>query len=418
MKKMKISIVFLAAILMLGTGCRSKPAITDPFGFGDVKDIFAGVAGVFVLREDNTIWGAGYNRSDQFGLTGTASSVELTRINDETGEPFTGAKSVAAGENHTVILKEDGTLWGAGDSSFGELGMDEKRLSFFTQLRANGTPLSGIKAAAVGNNSTFYLDQDNNLWASGYNYYGELGLGNRDMLSSFTKIGSAGQNVKAVAAGIRHTVILKENGTLWAAGYNFNGQLGLGDTADRDTFTEVRGAGTDIAAIGAGNYHTVILKNDGSVWTAGSNYWGQLGFTGKNDLQSFTRVKDENGDPLSGVREIAARGNITVLLKSDGSLLLAGNYTDSEGRIDLSSDAEPPASEEEDQDPDKSSFVPLTVEDGSTARFGGVKKIILGYNSIYVVASDGRLWVAGSNRYGQLSLGLETEIVSALKLID
>ena len=419
MKKMSVSIVLLAVILMLGTGCRSKPAITDPFGFGDIKDIFAGVAGVFVLREDNTLWGAGYNRSEQFGLAspGIASRVELSRINDETGAPFTGAKLVAAGENHAVILKEDGTLWGAGGSSFGELGLSEERLGVFTRLKASGSPIDGVKAVTAGNNSTFYLDRDNSLWASGYNYYGELGLGNRDMLNSFTKIDSAGQNVKAVAAGIRHTVILKENGTLWAAGYNFNGQLGLGDTGDRSTFTEVRGAGSDIAAVGAGNYHTVILKNDGTVWTAGSNFWGQLGFAGKNDRQSFTRVSDENGNPLTGVKEIAARGNITVLLKADGSLLLAGNYADSEGRIDLSSDAEPPASEEADQDSDKSSFVSLAVEDGNT-RFGGVEKIILGYNSIYVVASDGRLWAAGSNRYGQLSLDLETEIVSALKLID
>ena len=428
-------LAFLTIILAVGSGCKTQPAVTD---FPDhIRDIYAGVANMFILRDDNTLWGLGYNRSDQLGLGAgvqgdDSGAPQFTRINDDTGAPFSGVQSVAAGENHTLILKDDGTLWGAGDSTNGELGMGGGKLQVFTQLKAGGSPLSGVKALAAGNNTSFFIASDGSLWASGYNYYGELGMGNRDAQLSFTKVESAGQNVKALAAGMRHTVLLKEDGTLWAAGYNFNGQLGLGDTDDRTTFTEVKDAGTGIVAVAAGSYHTVILKSDGSVWTAGSNYWGQLGFSGKADRLTFTRVSDENGNPLSDVKEIAARGNITALLRADGSLLLTGNYAETEGVNPPLPDAAAPgvssessaensaesSAKDSGEDSAKSSFIPLVPEKEEASEFGGVKKIVLGYNSIYVIASDGRLWAAGSNHYGQLSLGFDTENSPALKLIN
>jgi len=413
MKNISKLILFLSVISILGMGCKSQASTIDP---GSVRDVFAGAAGVFILREDNTLWGAGYNRSDQFGLLDTAADHRITRINDENGLPVSGVKYAAAGESHTVILKEDGTLWGAGDSSFGELGLGGGRLRVFTQLRTGGSSIKGVKAVAAGNNSTFFIDNNGSLWTSGFNYYGELGLGNQSQQSSFTIVGSAGQNIKAVTAGIRHTALLKDDGTLWTAGYNFNGQLGLGDTEDRNIFVEAKSAGNGITAVAAGNYHTIILKSDGSVWAAGSNYWGQLGFPGENDEPAFVRMLDKNGNSLADIREIAARGNITVLLKADGSLLLAGNYMDTEGASPPPLDAA--AAEENSKQAERSGFTPLVPEQGSQAAFAGVKKVVLGYNSIYVIATDGRLWAAGSNRYGQLSLDPDTETTSVLKLIN
>jgi len=304
------------------------------------------------------------------------------------------------------------------------LGQDGGRLLVFTRLKASGSPISGAKALTVGNNSTFYVDSGGSLWTAGHNYYGELGLGNQDAQSSFKKADSAGQNVKALAAGLRHTALLKENGTLWTSGYNSNGQLGLGVNAegeaeDQYSFTEAKSAGSGIIAVAAGNYHTVILKNDGSVWAAGSNFWGQIGFPDLADRQTFTRISDENGNTLTDVREIAARGDITVLLKADGSLLLAGNYTDPQTMYDQAAEGKLSGGREEPQNNQdlKSTFVPLLPEKGAAFSFADVKKIILGSSSIYVIDSDGRLWAAGSNRYGQLNLGFDTEASSVLKYI-
>ena len=439
MKNITKIIFSLIVITVLVSGCKSqaKPAETidtdtiaptntikstntvstiSTIDIGSIRDIFAGVSDLFILQDDNTLWGAGYHRSDRFGFSDTSGDLRIARINDETGNPFFGVKYVAAGEKHAVILKEDGTIWGAGDSSFGELGFGGGNLMAFTELGSGKSPIGGVKTIAAGNNSTLYIDSDGSLWVSGFNYYGELGLGSRDQQSSFKQAESAGKNIKTVTAGIRHTALLKEDGALWAAGYNFNGQLGLGDTEDRNDFTEVKNAGAGIKAVATGNYHTVILKSDGSVWTAGSNYWGQLGLPGIYDQPNLTRVSDENGSELRSVKEIAARGNLTVLVKADGSLLLAGNYTDTEGTAEFGSEAG--AAIDSTKQAGGSGFAALVPERGTLIKFAGVKKLVLGNNSVYVIDTDNRLWAAGSNRYGQLKLDLKTVTTPVLTLIN
>ena len=66
-----------------------------------------------------------------------------------------------------------------------------------------------------------------------------------------------------------HTFILKNDGTVYCAGLNNNGQLGLGDTVNRNTFIKVDI--DDVKSIYCGRYHTFILKNDGTVYSAGDN---------------------------------------------------------------------------------------------------------------------------------------------------
>src|SRR4030067_648484 len=82
--------------------------------------------------------------------------------------------------------------------------------------------------------------------------------------------------VAAVAAGGYHTVALKSDGTVWAWGYNGEGELGDGSTTNRSVPVQVTGL-SGVAAVAADGYHTVSLKSDGTVWAWGSNGSGQLG---------------------------------------------------------------------------------------------------------------------------------------------
>jgi hypothetical protein len=80
----------------------------------------------------------------------------------------------------------------------------------------------------------------------------------------------------AIAAGGFHSLALKGDGTVWAWGYNRDGQLGDGTTTNRTTPVQVSGL-SGVTAIAAGTHHSLALKGDGTVWAWGGNWYGQLG---------------------------------------------------------------------------------------------------------------------------------------------
>lgn len=87
-----------------------------------------------------------------------------------------------------------------------------------------------------------------------------------------------------------HSLILKKDSTLWGCGRNDCGQLDLGDTTNRTTFTQVITNTNNIKAVYCGYCHTFILKNDGTLWACGYNKYGQLGLGDTNNRNTFTQV--------------------------------------------------------------------------------------------------------------------------------
>ncbi len=76
--------------------------------------------------------------------------------------------------------------------------------------------------------------------------------------------------------GWYHSLALKTDGTVWSWGANWDGELGDGTTVDKLTPVQVMGL-TDVVALSAGSPHSLALKPDGTVWSWGRNSSGQLG---------------------------------------------------------------------------------------------------------------------------------------------
>ena len=186
-----------------------------------------------ILKNDGTLWGCGNNQYGQLGLGDTTNRNTFTQITANADD----IKSVYCGWNHTLILKNDGTLWGCGQNNFYELGLeDTANRNIFTQIATN---VDNIKEIYCGTNHTFILENDGTLWGCGRNDYGQLGLGDNNNRTTFTQITTNTNNIKEIYCGYDHTIILKNDGTLWSTGYNGDGRLGLGDTNSRYTFTQV-----------------------------------------------------------------------------------------------------------------------------------------------------------------------------------
>ena len=121
---------------------------------------------------------------------------------------------------------------------------------------------------------------------------------------------------------------LKGEGTVWAAGANSSGQLGYGTTTQRNNPEQVVNVSgkplSGVMQVSTGEFHTVYLKEDGTVWTAGSNSSGQLGDGTSTDRSNPVRVLRSLGGGVSDVVQVSAGIGQTVMLKADGTVWAAG----------------------------------------------------------------------------------------------
>jgi alpha-tubulin suppressor-like RCC1 family protein len=190
--------------------------------------------------------------------------------------------------------------------------------------------LSNISAVATGDSHALALQNDGTLWAWGNNGNGRLGDGTTasfQVLPVQVSGFGSGSGVVAISAGIVHSLALKSDGSVWAWGFNGSGQLGDGTTTPRPTPVQVSGlgAGSGVVAIAAGTNFSFALKADGTVWAWGANFGGQLGDGTFNQRVTPVQVKAPSGTGfLSGITAIAANGS-AYGLKSDGTVWAWGN---------------------------------------------------------------------------------------------
>jgi len=181
---------------------------------------------------------------------------------------FETAPMIAAGDYHVTALKSDGSVWSWGWNAYGQLG-DGTTTNRDTPVSVNG--LTDIITIAGGGAHTVALKADGTLWAWGYNNYGQLGDNSNSNRSAPVRVSGYLSDVAAIAAGGYHTVILKRDGTVWTFGCNLFGQLGDGTYNSRRTPVKIKNL-TGVTAVAAGAYHTAVLKRDGTIWAFGEGF--------------------------------------------------------------------------------------------------------------------------------------------------
>ena len=320
-----------------------------------------------------------WGRNDNYGQLGDGTTTN--RYTPVSVMGLSGVTAMAGGNNHSLALKSDGTVWAWGRGAWGQLG-DGTGTERHIPVQATG--LSGATSVAAGWQHSLATRNDGTVWAWGYNNDGELGDGTTtDRSTPVQATGLSG--AIAVAAGQGHSLALRNDGTVWAWGHNGYGQLGDGTTTNRLIPVQATGL-TGVTAIGGGAFHSLALKNDGTVWAWGYNAKGQLG--DGTTTGSYTPVQVTG---LSGVTAIAAGWGHSLALKSDGTAWAWG--FNNQGQLGVGTSG---------SGSDRYTPVQVTGLSGATA-------IAAGYLHSLAIKSDRTLWAWGENFNGQLGDGTTTE---------
>jgi len=251
--------------------------------------------------------------------------------------------------------------------------------------------LSGVRAVAGGNDNSYALLSDGTVRAWGTNFLGQLGNGWNsgpagDGLSVLPVpvVGLTG--VTAIAAGQSFALALRDDGTVWSWGANWNGQLGNGTREHSNTPVRVSGL-TDVVAIAATSSHQdgYALRRDGTVWAWGAGN-GSLG-DGTNTEYSATPVQVSGLTGVVAIEDAAMGG---YALRDDGTVWAwgyggAGNL----GNGDWCQQGQACVA-----------YTPVQVSGlTNVTDLGG------GWENGYAVRADGSVWGWGVNIRGQLGNG-------------
>lgn len=242
-----------------------------------------------------------------------------------------GPAAVAIGSHHGVILASDGSLWTWGDTGDGwkVLGLGSN-VTTQARLRRIGRETNWVNIA-VGESSTLALKSDGTIWAWGANYRGQLGDGSMAREQATPVRSAPGTDWKQVATSGIHSVALKRDGTLWSWGNNWAGQFGDGTTNDSRSPVQV-GASTNWIRVWANLIQTVGQQADGTLWLWG---WDYSRSENGSSIPVPTRVSPDTNWVDVGMGDWMVFG-----IKSDGTLWAWGRqahvYTGAPANADSS----------------------------------------------------------------------------------
>jgi len=282
----------------------------------NIQQIACGANHSLALLEDReTIYAWGYDQYGQLGFgscgntTAIPAKIYLLKKIGKTSK----IKAISVGNEHSLVLLEDGTIYAWGYNKYGQCGESVKLFCVNPVLVAG---ISNVVAISAGGYHSLALTANGEVYAWGYNDHGQVGDGKPADRANPVKVLT---NAKAIYAGGYHSLAIKTNNEVYAWGYNGNGQLGDGTGITKSLPIKVKNL-TNAKAISAGGYHSLALTANGEVYAWGYNSHGQLGDETNAAKSSPVKV-------LTNAKAISAGGYHSLAIKTNNEVYAWGyNY--------------------------------------------------------------------------------------------
>lgn len=322
-------------------------------------------------------------------------------VRDSVGDPITKnirglnnlKEHLACGDQHTVALRVGGEVWTWGNNASGQLGDNSTNQSSVPiQVRGlnNVGYLNDAVAVAAGADHSLAILCDGSVVAWGNNNSGQLGDGTntRSLFPVLVKGLPAGVKAFSIAAGDFHSVAVMEDGTVYSWGGNADGQLGINSVSDALTAKQVHGIANfgflrNAFEAAAGGSHTLILMRDSTVRAFGNALKGQTGsgLSGGTELTPVVVLDILSNDTLRNVINVEAGNDHSIAAQADGVIKTWGG--NASGQLGDGTTI------------DKSKAI-------SVVGISGAKSVTAGFGFSAVILNDSTTWTWGANSFGQL----------------
>ena len=247
-----------------------------------------GFAHTITLSNDGTLHSFGCNAQGQLGL-GLGHNKD-DQVSLPTPIPnLPKINQISCGGFYTVCVDYEGLMWSFGINNFGQLGTGNKTNFNVPQKILEIPPVLSV---SCGSFHTLIITTDSNLWSCGRNDGGALGHGDTEerhmpQQTSFS-------NISKISAGWGHSLFQKEKGEIFACGYNYHGQCGLGHCKDPQiTPSLIPNLPSTIVHFFCGANQNLFLDIEGNVYSVGDNLYGSLGLgheTSQNELNKISNI--------------------------------------------------------------------------------------------------------------------------------
>jgi alpha-tubulin suppressor-like RCC1 family protein len=385
------------AITAAGAATRSAhPAGVDDAAASAVKvtAVAGGLYHSLALSSKGAVFAWGWNITGQLCNGSTNGSDVPVKVSSLDGTKVT---AVAAGFAHSLAVTSTGAVLNCGKNDDGELG-DAGTTDSDVPVKVDLAAGTKVVSVVAGAGHSLAVTSTGAVLAWGLDLFGGLGNGSTGGSSAVPVQVSlpVGTKVTAVAAGSLHSLALTSTGAVFAWGHNADGELGDGGTTNSDVPVKVKlPAGTKVTAIAAGGYYSLALTSTGAVFAWGYNADGELGNGGSANSGVPVKVKlltgrkvtaIAAGGSLYGVGQYVAGPGHSLAVTSSGAVFAWGYNAD--GELGDGATA--------------NSHLPVKVRmPGGTK----VSAVAAGELQSLAVSSSGTVFAWGGNNFGQLGDG-------------